>query len=95
MYLFNRVPEILAKFSDQSPNFSKVVPKVVVWENAIFLEFALKLRSRQTAQVSLNFFLALLGPNGDLRTVSPFDEIHEVRKSIKLKLLTKYYLKDY
>ena len=47
-----RVPIILAKFSDQSPNFSKVVPKIVVWKNAIFLEFALKLRSRQVAQVA-------------------------------------------
>ena len=48
----SRVLGILAKFSDQSPNFSKVVPKIVVWKNAIFLEFALKLRSRQVAQVA-------------------------------------------
>ena len=41
-----RVLGILAKFSDQSPNFSKVVPKIVVWKNAIFFEVALKLRSR-------------------------------------------------
>ena len=68
-----RVLGILAKFSDQCPNFSKVVPKIVVWKNVIFLEFALKLRSRQAAQVSLNFFLARFGPNGVSRAESPFD----------------------
>ena len=54
--LLVRVLGILAKFSDQSPNFSKVVPKTVVWKNMILFEVALKLRSRQAAQVSLNFF---------------------------------------
>ena len=68
-----RCTSIWTQLSYQFLNWPKVVPWIVLWKNSFELEVALKLWSRQAAQVSLNFSLTGKLPNGVSRRESPFE----------------------